>query len=60
MTLGTIGGAMRIAAGDLTVRIDTTREHDIGHLVRAIDGVAHGLWSHSIRVRLRLSSDTKA
>ncbi|MFP6557900.1 hypothetical protein WJ542_06165 [Paraburkholderia sp. B3] len=38
MTLDTIGGPMRI---------DTTREDDIGHLVRAIDDVAHGLWSRS-------------
>lgn len=30
MTVGTIGGPMRIAAGDLTVRIDTTREDDVG------------------------------
>jgi methyl-accepting chemotaxis protein len=33
----------RIAAGDLTVRIDTAREDDIGRLMRAIDGIARGL-----------------
>ncbi|VXB06445.1 Methyl-accepting chemotaxis sensory transducer [Burkholderia sp. 8Y] len=35
--------AERIAAGDLTVRIDTAREDDIGRLMRAIDGVSQGL-----------------
>ncbi|WP_250516778.1 methyl-accepting chemotaxis protein [Caballeronia sp. INDeC2] len=33
----------RIAAGDLTVRIDSAREDDIGRLMRAIDGIARGL-----------------
>ncbi|MDR5856069.1 Cache 3/Cache 2 fusion domain-containing protein [Caballeronia sp. LZ062] len=33
----------RIAAGDLTVRIDTARQDDIGRLMRAIDGVSQGL-----------------
>lgn len=33
----------RIAAGDLTVRIDSTREDDIGRLMHAIDGIASGL-----------------
>ncbi|SAL54226.1 methyl-accepting chemotaxis sensory transducer [Caballeronia humi] len=33
----------RIAAGDLTVRIDSAREDDIGRLMHAIDGIASGL-----------------
>jgi methyl-accepting chemotaxis protein len=33
----------RIAAGDLSVRLATTREDDIGRLMLAIDGVAIGL-----------------
>ncbi|WP_250467996.1 methyl-accepting chemotaxis protein [Caballeronia sp. GAFFF2] len=41
----------RIAAGDLTVRIDTTREDDIGRLMRAIDGVARGLAGIVAQVR---------
>ncbi|OXC74079.1 methyl-accepting chemotaxis protein [Caballeronia sordidicola] len=33
----------RIAAGDLSVRLATTREDDIGRLMIAIDGIATGL-----------------
>jgi methyl-accepting chemotaxis protein len=33
----------RIAAGDLSVRLGTTREDDIGRLMIAIDGIATGL-----------------
>ncbi|MDR5754441.1 MULTISPECIES: Cache 3/Cache 2 fusion domain-containing protein [unclassified Caballeronia] len=33
----------RIAAGDLTVRMDSAREDDIGRLMHAIDGIATGL-----------------
>ncbi|CDY75063.1 Methyl-accepting chemotaxis protein I (serine chemoreceptor protein) [Caballeronia glathei] len=33
----------RIAAGDLTVRLDSKREDDIGRLMQAIDGIATGL-----------------
>jgi len=33
----------RIAAGDLSVRLATTREDDIGRLMLAIDGIATGL-----------------
>ena len=35
--------AGRIAAGDLTVRLTSTREDDIGALLRAIDGTGTGL-----------------
>lgn len=41
----------RIAAGDLTVRIDTDREDDIGRLMRAIDGIAQGLAGIVAQVR---------
>jgi methyl-accepting chemotaxis protein len=41
----------RIAAGDLTVRIDSTREDDVGRLMRAIDGVARGLAQIVAQVR---------
>jgi methyl-accepting chemotaxis protein len=41
----------RIAAGDLTVRVDTAREDDIGRLMRAIDGVARGLADIVAQVR---------
>ncbi|WP_347555858.1 Cache 3/Cache 2 fusion domain-containing protein [Robbsia sp. KACC 23696] len=35
--------ASRIAAGDLTVRLGSTREDDIGALLRSIDGTGAGL-----------------
>ncbi|MDR5816626.1 Cache 3/Cache 2 fusion domain-containing protein [Caballeronia sp. LZ033] len=41
----------RIAAGDLTVRIDSAREDDIGRLMRAIDGIARGLAGIVVQVR---------
>ncbi|SAK45295.1 methyl-accepting chemotaxis sensory transducer [Caballeronia hypogeia] len=41
----------RIAAGDLTVRIDSTRGDDIGRLMRAIDGIARGLAGIVAQVR---------
>ncbi|SAL41403.1 methyl-accepting chemotaxis sensory transducer [Caballeronia peredens] len=41
----------RIAAGDLTVRIDSRREDDIGRLMRAIDGIARGLAGIVAQVR---------
>ncbi|WP_244817337.1 methyl-accepting chemotaxis protein [Caballeronia sp. Lep1P3] len=41
----------RIAAGDLTVRIDTARDDDIGRLMRAIDGVSQGLAGIVAQVR---------
>ncbi|WP_250474555.1 methyl-accepting chemotaxis protein [Caballeronia sp. GAFFF1] len=41
----------RIAAGDLTVRIDTARQDDIGRLMRAIDGVSQGLAGIVAQVR---------
>jgi len=41
----------RIAAGDLTVRIDSAREDDIGRLMRAIDGIARGLAGIVAQVR---------
>ncbi|KDR36876.1 methyl-accepting chemotaxis protein [Caballeronia grimmiae] len=41
----------RIAAGDLTVRIDTAREDDIGRLMRSIDGIAQGLAGIVAQVR---------
>jgi methyl-accepting chemotaxis protein len=41
----------RIAAGDLTVRIDTAREDDIGRLMRANDGIARGLAEIVAQVR---------
>ena len=41
----------RIAAGDLTVRIYSAREDDIGRLMHAIDGVAQGLAGIVAQVR---------
>jgi methyl-accepting chemotaxis protein-2 (aspartate sensor receptor) len=41
----------RIAAGDLTVRIDSAREDDIGRLMRSIDGMARGLAGIVAQVR---------
>ncbi len=41
----------RIAAGDLTVRIDTTREDDISRLMRSNDGMARGLAEIVAQVR---------
>ncbi|QSN64723.1 methyl-accepting chemotaxis protein [Caballeronia sp. M1242] len=41
----------RIAAGDLTVRIDTARQDDIGRLMRSIDGVSQGLAGIVAQVR---------
>ncbi len=41
----------RIAAGDLSVRLATTREDDIGRLMLAIDGIATGLAQIVTQVR---------
>ena len=41
----------RIAAGDLSVRLATTREDDIGRLMIAIDGIATGLAGIVTQVR---------
>nr|WP_144830674.1 methyl-accepting chemotaxis protein [Cupriavidus gilardii] len=47
--------ARSLAAGDLTTRLDTRRRDEIGELMRAIDGVGHGL--SSIVGTVRSSAD---